>query len=193
VGAEEIVSAKAVFLDRDGTINHDPGYLSDPAQMVLLSTVGEALALMKQCGFKLVVVSNQSGVGRGIIAADALPKIHARLDELLSKWSVRIDHYALCIHRPDEDCECRKPRPKLIRDAAAELGVDLAESYMIGDKTVDLGAGRAAGCKGSILVRTGYGTETERDLARSGEKPVFIADSLLAAATWIRDQESAGS
>ncbi|MGZ3687240.1 MAG: UDP-glucose 4-epimerase GalE [Bdellovibrionota bacterium] len=182
---------RAVFLDRDGTINEDPGYLADPEQLKLLPGAAEALHALKNAGFRLVVVSNQSGVGRGLIAPDALPKIHHRLESLLRPDRATIDHFELCVHHPDEQCDCRKPKPRLILDAAARLGVDVARSYMVGDKGSDIGAGRAAGCKASVLVRTGYGLETERAL-KPGEAS-FVADSLLEAARWILDQETANS
>jgi UDP-glucose 4-epimerase len=180
---EAIGSRRAVFLDRDGTINLDPGYLSHPDQMQLLPGVGPALAKLRAAGFRLVIVSNQSGVGRGIIPRDMLPKIHARMEELLKPHGVRIDFYGLCVHRPEEDCACRKPKPKLITDAARALGVDPKLSYMVGDKHSDLHAGHNAGCRGSILVRTGHGAETEPTL-KPGEA-TFIADGLPGAVDWI--------
>ncbi len=179
---------EAVFLDRDGTINEDPGYLNDPNQLRLLPGAGEALSLFKKAGFRLVVVSNQSGVGRGLIDLKAIPLIHQRLDELLKPWGVKIDRYELCFHHPDEKCTCRKPKPELILNAAIALQINVAQSYMIGDKDSDLGAGRFAGCKGSILVRTGTGAATEKSL-KSGQA-VFVADSLLQAANWILSQEN---
>jgi UDP-glucose 4-epimerase len=182
---------KAVFLDRDGTINEDPGYLSRPDQAKLLPGVGEALAQLKAKGFALVVVSNQSGVGRGLIQPEMLPKIHARMHELLNPWKVEIDHYELCFHRPEENCACRKPLPKLIRDAGYRLGIDFESSYMVGDKVSDLGAGRNAGCKAVVLVRTGEGRNAEQMPA--GKSADFIGDSLLEAAGWILSQENADS
>jgi UDP-glucose-4-epimerase GalE len=180
---------KAVFLDRDGTINVDPGYMSDPKQMGLIPGAGEALGLLKKAGFALVVVSNQSGVARGIIAPDALPRIHARLDELLAPFGATIDRYELCIHHPDAGCECRKPKSKLILDGARALSLDVASSYMVGDKHSDVQAGKNAGCKASVLVRTGHGLDTEPKLL-AGEAD-FIGNSLADAAQWILAQESA--
>lgn len=185
-------SKRAVFLDRDGTLNLDPGYMGDPAQMALLPHVGEALSLLKQAGFELIVVSNQSGVGRGLISPEAIPRIHDRLDELLSKWSVAIDHFELCFHRPDEDCPCRKPKPKLLLDAAEKRGIDLSRSFMVGDKWSDIDSGFLAGCRGSLLVRTGQGVQTEAELASGAyprnRLPAFRADTLLDAAHWILAQ-----
>lgn len=185
------VPRRAIFLDRDGTLNEDPGYLNHPDLMKLLPQVGEALAELRQAGYLLVVVSNQSGIGRGVIDPAVLPLIHRRLDELLKPWGVQVDRYELCIHRPEDLCQCRKPKPKLILEAAKALGVDVGSSYMVGDKGSDLEAGVAAGCRGSILVRTGEGQKTEAELEKI--QPAFIGDSLVQVANWILSQESVGS
>lgn len=182
---------KAVFLDRDGTLNEDPGYISHPDQAKLLPQVGEALAKLKGAGFQLIVISNQSGVGRGWIQKEVLPLIHDRIHELLSPWQVRIDHYELCFHRPDENCICRKPKPHLIWEAARKLKIDLSVSYMVGDRQSDLQVGRNAGCRASVLVRTGDGRKAENELI-PGEA-AFIGNSLLEAVDWILDQENEGS
>ncbi|MBS1963661.1 MAG: UDP-glucose 4-epimerase GalE [Bdellovibrionales bacterium] len=150
---------KAVFLDRDGTLNFDPGYLSDHEKFELIPGVPAALKRLADAGYLLVVVSNQSGVGRGKIEIPQLRRIHAKLDRLLAGEGVRIHHYALCFHHPDEDCECRKPKPKLVLDAAAKYRIDLARSFMVGDKLSDVECGRNAGVGGSFLVGSGYGAE----------------------------------
>jgi histidinol-phosphate phosphatase family protein len=180
---------RAIFLDRDGTLNEDPGYLSDPDLLQLIPTVGEGLAALKRAGYLLIVVSNQSGVGRGLIPSGALSRIHERMGKLLEAWNVNIDHYELCFHHPEENCPCRKPKPKMLLDAAAALNVDLSQSYMVGDKGTDLEVGFAAGCLGSILVRTGEGENTAGKIQKGGAS--FIADSLLQAAQWILAQENA--
>jgi D-glycero-D-manno-heptose 1,7-bisphosphate phosphatase len=178
---------KAVFLDRDGTINEDPGYLNDPSQLKLLPQVGEALSLLQQAGYLLIVISNQSGVGRGLIKPETMPLIHQRLGEFLAPWGVKIDHYELCFHTPEQHCECRKPKPKLILDAARLLAIDVTQSYMVGDKISDLGAGIAAGCKGSLLVRTGAGEESVTHLKLG--QATFVGDSLLNISKWIVEHD----
>jgi histidinol-phosphate phosphatase family protein len=181
---------RAVFLDRDGTLNEDPGYLSEPSLLRLLPGVGESLARLKAAGFLLIVVSNQSGVARGLIPEGSLKLVHARLDELVAEHGATVDRYELCVHHPDDDCECRKPKPKLILDAARALGVDIRRSYMIGDKESDVAAGIRAGCRGSILVRTGEGSRAD------SEGAAFLGDSLVEAVDWIlkhRDSESESS
>lgn len=177
----------AVFLDRDGTINDDPGYLSDPKHMKLLPAVGSALFRLQKEGYKLIVISNQSGVGRGLIAREMLPKINAELDRQLAEFKVKLDHYELCVHHPDQNCECRKPKPKLILDAARKLRIDLSRSFMVGDKVSDLGAGRAAGVRGVALVRTGDGKRSEKEISQSDAD--FVGDKLADVAVWIASQQ----
>jgi D,D-heptose 1,7-bisphosphate phosphatase len=148
--------AKAVFLDRDETLNPDPGYISDPDLFQLYPWVAEELAKLKKAGFLLVVVSNQSGIGRGLITWEQLNDIHHKLNRLLAEAvQIRIDHFEICPHHPDESCSCRKPKPKLITDAAEYLKVDLSQSYMLGDRKSDYEAGINAGLKKSFLIQPG--------------------------------------
>lgn len=192
---KRIGKQKAVFLDRDGTLNPDPGYISSPDQIELLPGVGEALKKLHSNGFHLVVVSNQSGVGRGLIHRDAITAIHARLDEHLAPFGVQIDRYELCFHRPDDHCHCRKPGTRLLEDGAAALNLDIRKSYFIGDKVVDFTAGANAGCKSTVLVRTGEGLDTENRVAKMREddpnpKPTQVVDSMKEAADWILAKET---
>jgi histidinol-phosphate phosphatase family protein len=148
--------AKAVFLDRDETLNPDPGYISDPDLFMLYPWVSAELKRLKEAGFLLIVVSNQSGVGRGLIRAESLKLIHEKLNGLLfSEAGIRVDHFAICTHRPEDACECRKPKPKLILDSAAKFGIDLGRSFMIGDRESDYQAGINAGLKQSFQIGTG--------------------------------------
>jgi UDP-glucose-4-epimerase GalE len=179
---------RAVFLDRDGTLNEDPGYLNNPDLLKLFPNVGKSLARLKDAGFLLVVTSNQSGVGRGLIDANVLPVIHERLNTMLRPDCGVIDHFELCIHHPNSGCECRKPKPKLLTDAALELGVDVKRSYMVGDKLTDVECGRAALCQGTVMVRTGEGKDAEHSL-KPGQVD-FVGDSLTEAVDWILGQEN---
>ena len=179
-------SRKAIFLDRDGTINQDPGYIADPDLIKVYDGVARGLAKLKEAGYLLIVISNQSGVARGLIPEGALDRVHARLNDILTATGAAPDYYELCLHRPEDLCECRKPKPKLIFNAAMKLGIDISESYMIGDKPSDIGTGKNAGCKGVVLVRTGNGAETEKTL-KPGEVN-FVADTLELAADWILRQ-----
>lgn len=186
---------KAVFLDRDGTLNHDPGYLNDAQAVVLYEGVGEALAALSRAGFLLVVVTNQSGIARGLIQPAELEKIHLRLNEILKPFDVQIDRFEFCSHHPDDGCSCRKPKPELIIRSADQLDIDLKNSYMIGDRSSDLEVGINAGCRSSLLVRTGRGQETLVELERKNseilDRSVVVSD-LRSAADWVLSQSVLG-
>jgi D-glycero-D-manno-heptose 1,7-bisphosphate phosphatase len=132
----------AVFLDRDGTIVVDKHYLSDPGGLELLPNALEGLRELRELGAKLVVVTNQSGVGRGYFPADALEPMNERLREVLAEGGVELDGIYVCPHAPDDGCDCRKPRTALFERAADELDIDLGDSFVLGDKDADVEAGR---------------------------------------------------
>lgn len=135
----------AVFLDRDGTIVADKHYLADPAGLELLPNALEGLRELRALGARLVVVTNQSGVGRGYFPAETVDRMHERLRELLAEGGVELDGLYVCPHAPDAGCDCRKPASGLFVQAAAELGLDLGESFVLGDKPADVEAGRRIG------------------------------------------------
>lgn len=146
--------AKAVFLDRDHTLNPDSGYISDPKKFDLYPWVPEELAKLKAKGYLLIIVSNQSGIARGLITWEQLNQIHKKMNEILAqKVKIKIDSYQVCPHHPDEGCECRKPKAKLFLAAAQAFNIDLTQSYMIGDRQSDMDAGKNAGVKKAILVK----------------------------------------
>jgi histidinol-phosphate phosphatase family protein len=145
----------AVFLDRDGTLMHDTGYVSDPAHVELFPGVREGLAALKQRGFRRVIVTNQSGIGRGYFTVADYEAVQARFLELLGPGL--IDATYMCAEHPDTASERRKPGPGMLLEGARDLGIDLTRSWMIGDRGGDLEAGHRAGAR-SILVRTGEGT-----------------------------------
>jgi D-glycero-D-manno-heptose 1,7-bisphosphate phosphatase len=182
----------AVFLDRDGTINVEKNYLYRSEDLELLPGAAEGIALLCAAGFRVIVVSNQSGVGRGYYSEDDVRKLHQHLDQVLEHYGARIDAYYYCPHHPEQGigsyrnaCSCRKPLPGMLLQAAADLDIDLNNSFMVGDKLADVHAGKAAGCM-PFLVRTGYGATEECDLPL--DVPVF--DTLLAAAKAIVTQRS---
>ena len=153
----------AVFLDRDGVIIEDVHYLENTEQVRLTPGAGRAVARLNAAGLPVVVVTNQSGVARGYFPAERVGAVHRRLDQLLAEQGARVDRYYFCPHHPDGTvaafrvaCDCRKPRPGMVHQAARDLGIDLNSSYLIGDKVSDLEAGAAAGCR-TLLVRTGHG------------------------------------
>ena len=149
---------KAVFLDRDGVIIEQVAYLSRPDQVALIPGAVEALGIIHRHGDCAVVISNQSGVGRGYFTAADVDAVHARIDELLAERGEYVDGCYYCPHAPDEKCSCRKPSPEMILRAAERFGIDVASSLMLGDRMSDLECGVNAGCA-SVLVLTGYGAE----------------------------------
>jgi len=171
---------RAVFLDRDGTINVDRNYLSDPAQLELIPGVGPALRRLMDAGFLLFIVTNQSGIGRGYYTLADMHAVNNRLCEVLAKDGVRFEKIYFAPESPEAPSRGRKPSPQFLFDARDEFGLDLAQSYMIGDKLIDLECGWNAGVKKSILVRTGYGAEVEKKNPTT-IKPALVADNLPTA------------
>lgn len=151
----------AALLDRDGTLIVEKDYLADPDGVELEAGAAAALRTLAKLGLVLVVVSNQSGIGRGYFTRARADAVNARVDELLSAEGVEIAGWYLCPHAPDEACCCRKPLPGLAHAAAAELGLDLQRSFVIGDKPADVGLARAVGATG-LLVLTGHGADHRR-------------------------------
>ncbi len=174
-----------VFLDRDGTLNKDTGYIKSPEELALLPGVGAALARLKQAGARLVIVTNQSGLGRGYFGGKDLEAIHSKLRLLLAEDKVTLDGLYFCPHHPDDRCNCRKPAPGMIDRAVAELKVDLGRAYVIGDSARDIELAKQVGAQ-SLLVLTGpSGTETLADLTDRGLAPDHVADALPQAVEWI--------
>ena len=138
---------KAVFLDRDGTIARDVPYCRRVEDFEILPRVPEAVRLLNQEGYKVVVITNQSGIARGYFSEATLSLIHRKMITNLEQAGARIDAVYVCPHHPDEGCGCRKPSPTLVIRAAADIGIALDQSYMIGDDPKDVGAGKAAGCR----------------------------------------------
>ncbi len=182
------MSNRAVFLDRDGTLNEDPGYISDPKKVVLFPETGNSLFMLKKYGFLLIVVSNQSGISRGIMTSKDVDAVNEKINGLLSEYKVKIDAFYFCPAHPDystaEECECRKPSPKMVYEAAKEFNVDLSESYIIGDTDADIQCGKNAGLK-TILVKTGKGEESFSILQKENNFPTFVAENLANACNFI--------
>lgn len=172
----------AAFLDRDGTILVERHYLSDPEQVELIPGAVEGIRRLQQAGYALVLVTNQSGIGRGLFTKAEYLAVQERLEQLLEREGVHLDGVYCCPHAPGQDCECRKPGLELFRRAAAELGLDLATSVYIGDRLRDVVPAAAFGGRG-ILVRTGYG-ESESRLSATSAKAAgceVVADLAEAA------------
>lgn len=175
---------QAVFLDRDGTINREVGFLSDPDMLELLPGVVEAIKMLNENGWLVVVVSNQSGIGRGYFTREMVKRVHQRVRDMLADQRVCLDAIYYCPHRPDAGCDCRKPEIGLLRQAVADFGIDLSRSYVVGDKPSDMEMGHRAGC-GTVLVLTGYGGGTQDRITHVD----FVAPDLCSAVHWILREE----
>ncbi len=175
---------RAVFLDRDGTLIEERDYLRCPEDVALFPSAGAALRRLRDAGFQLIQVTNQSGVGRGYFTMEDVERVNARVAEECGRHDVRFEKVYVAPESPNQPSRGRKPSPQFLLDARDELGLDLAQSYMIGDKLIDLECGWNAGVKTAILVRTGYGAETERKHGAQLGRAVVVND-LAAAADWI--------
>jgi len=176
------MSAKRyIILDRDGTIIEDRHYLSDPAGVALLPDAVEGMRKITESGMGLVVISNQSGIGRGFFTEAQLNAVHHRMEQILEEAGIRLDGIYFCPHTPEDRCRCRKPDTGMLMRAADDLGFKPEECIVIGDKSCDIELGKRAGGF-TILVRTGYGAVTEREGAAEAD---YTADSLRDAADWI--------
>lgn len=177
----------AVFLDRDGTVNKEVHYLSDPGQLELLPTVAETIAKLNSAEIAVVVITNQAGIARGYFSESRLGEIHVRLKELLAPHGARVDGIYYCPHHPAEgvgdygiSCNCRKPLPGMLLQAAEDLNLDLNRSLMVGDRTSDLEAGFAAGCE-TALVRTGYGESASETIDLASLRGIGVFATLAEA------------
>ena len=168
---------KAVFLDRDGVIVEDVGYHYKIEDFKLIPNAVEGLKLLKN--YKLFIVTNQSGIGRGYYKSKDFENFNNHLLKELKKYNIKIQKTYHCPHKPRDNCDCRKPKTKLLNDAEKEFKIDLKSSFAIGDRKSDFGMGKNAGCK-TIHVLTGYGIKTRKKV-----KPDYFAKDLLDAAKWI--------
>jgi D-glycero-D-manno-heptose 1,7-bisphosphate phosphatase len=183
---------RAVFLDRDGTVNEEVGYLRDLADLRLIAGAGAAIRLLNEAGLKVVLVTNQSGVARGYFPESLVREAQERLDQMLQQEGARIDALYYCPHHPTAGnssytvaCDCRKPSTGLIDRAARDLDIDVKRSYVVGDKWSDVELGQRAGAR-SILVQSGYAADDPGNIRPANiSDPDFIAHTILEAAEWI--------
>jgi D-glycero-D-manno-heptose 1,7-bisphosphate phosphatase len=187
----------AVFLDRDGTLIDDVGYLRRVRDVAFFPWTIDAIRALNRAGLPAVVITNQSGVARGLLTEAIVEELHRHISTVFEAGGARIDGYYYCPHHPDGTveayrvrCDCRKPGRGMIDRAAADLGLDPARSFVVGDKWLDVGAAKAAGSRG-ILVRTGYGTAEEIEPPPDLQADM-VADNLIEAVGWIlRNLQSA--
>jgi D-glycero-D-manno-heptose 1,7-bisphosphate phosphatase len=175
---------RAVFLDRDGVINEDRHYVSRVGDFVLLPGAITAMGRLQAAGFHLILVTNQSGIGRGYYTLEDMQRVHCHLEAEMAKAGVTFSRIYFAPEAPDQPSRGRKPSPQFLFDARDVFGLDLSRSYFVGDKWIDVRCGWNAGVRRSVLVRTGYGAETEA-LHREELASAVIVDNLAAAAEWI--------
>jgi D-glycero-D-manno-heptose 1,7-bisphosphate phosphatase len=181
--------ARAVFIDRDGVINENRSdYVKSWDEFKFLDGSLGALARLAQCKLKVVIVSNQSAIGRQRVSREIVEDIHRRMVQQIEQTGGHVDRVLYCPHHPDENCGCRKPRPGLLEQAGRELELDLTRSYLIGDALEDLEAGRTVGCQ-TLLVRTGRGVESMQYLDRQNESRPVVVDDLKGSVEWIMERE----
>lgn len=184
------MSKRAVFLDRDGTLNVDVGYLHRLEDLQLFPWTADALRLLKRAGYTLVVVTNQSGIAQGLIDPGFIQICHDEMRARLQRGGADLDALYYCTHHPRGavkelaiDCRCRKPATGMVDDAVRDLGIDPAQSWVVGDKWLDVDLGHRAGAR-SILVRTGWGAEQEQQ-RKPGQRVEAICDNLIHAVSVI--------
>lgn len=190
------MARRAVFMDRDGTICHEVGYVNHVERVQLLPGSGEAIRRINQAGFQAIVFTNQAGVARGYFDEALVHEVHDAVRRLLGDEGARLDGIYYCPHHPEvgppqyrRACSCRKPGSGMLLSARDEMGIDLEESYVVGDSIRDVEAGAHAGCK-TVLVLSGYGRgELEHQSHRWGTPPDHVALDLLQAVHWILDRE----
>jgi D-glycero-D-manno-heptose 1,7-bisphosphate phosphatase len=185
----------AVFIDRDGTLSHEVGYVNHPSRFRLFPYAVDAVRLINRSGLRAVLVTNQSGVARGYFPESVVHEVHAGLAEALAAGGARLDGIYYCPHHPSagappyrQDCDCRKPRPGLVRRAVAELGIDPTRSYVVGDRWADLQLAWNVGARG-VLVKSGYGLgELTYHAPAWPRQPDLVAEDLLEAVRRVLDE-----
>lgn len=178
---------QTVFLDRDDTISRDIPYCSRPEDFELLPAAGEGVKLLNDADFRIVIITNQSGIARGYFSEEMLGKIHQKMRDDLAQYGAHIDAIYFCPHHPDDNCDCRKPKPKLVYQAVKKLAIDLKRSYVIGDRLTDLELARNIGCKSAIIPSA----PGKAELENSSISPDYAAPDFISAAKWvIRDNKA---
>ena len=174
---------KVIFLDRDGVINKDTSlYIKSCEEFEFIPKSCEAIGLLTQRGFSIIIITNQSVIGRGFTTKEELEKIFTKMRKGIEEKKGKLLDIFYCPHTPEDNCECRKPKTKMIFEAARKYNIDISNSYMIGDSTTDILCGKNAGCKKTVLVKTGNGKSAETELKKMDKLPDIIADNLYHAA-----------
>jgi D-glycero-D-manno-heptose 1,7-bisphosphate phosphatase len=175
-----MTAQRAIFMDRDGTVSEEIGYMVDAGLYKPFPWTGPAIRKINESGMKAVLITNQSGIERGYFPESLVHEVHDLLRAELARHNAVLDAVYFCPHHPETGCNCRKPRPGMLLRAQEELGIDLAQSYVIGDRYLDVDAARAAGAR-SVLVMTGNGREEHAKYKHLPLQPHFVAENLLEA------------
>jgi D-glycero-D-manno-heptose 1,7-bisphosphate phosphatase len=185
----------AVFLDRDGTILDELGYVTPSSTIVIYPWAGDAIRLLKRAGYAVVMITNQGGIGLGLYDHDFVKATHDSLTRHFAEGGAEIDAWYYCPHHPEavvEEyrvvCNCRKPAPGMLHDAARDLNLDLARSWVVGDQWRDVQLAHVAGCR-SVLVRTGHGAKQEAEWPADDAPPTVTSDNLIAAVSVILERD----
>ena len=186
-----ILGRPAVFLDRDGTINEQMGYINHPSRFLILPGVAEAIGLLNRNDYLVIIISNQSGVARGYFPIDLVHEVHDLLNEALREKDCAVDGIFFCPHHPRgfvpeyrQECDCRKPKTGLIDQTRKAFDIDMSNSYVVGDRYLDIELANRLNLKG-ILVKTGYGRGEIEHILPGKQQPAHIAEDLLRAVEWI--------
>ena len=174
---------KAVFIDRDGTINKNVEYLDNPNEFQMYPGVAEGIKTLKDSGFKIIVITNQSGIARGFFTEDTLIQIHDRMKQELSEKGATIDAIYYCPHHPNDNCSCRKPKTYLFEKAIKDFDIDTSQSFVIGDRMLDVEAGNKIGCK-TILIPERK-EQVKKEMEESEIEPDFIGNNFESGVEWI--------
>lgn len=184
--AKQKILEKVVFLDRDGVINRDSAeYIKSREEFEFLTGSIAALVRLRKAGYDVIVITNQSAVNRGMITLKGLDDMHHMMKKTIQRHGGQIRDIYYCPHRPDEGCDCRKPKPGLILKACDQYTIDLNHATMVGDSTKDIECARNAGCARVVLVKTGNGPKSEKELKDGGTAVDFVAENLYDAVDWI--------
>jgi D-glycero-D-manno-heptose 1,7-bisphosphate phosphatase len=179
-------SQRTVFLDRDGTIIEEKDFIKDPQEIEFISGSIQAIKILRNLGYKIIVVSNQSGVGRGILTEGMVKKVNRFFMGKLVEKNAPVDAIYYCPHHPDQNCDCRKPQTGMLKKAAQDHKLNLENAVVIGDKLTDVKLGKNIGAK-TILVLTGYGKSEVSKMKEEKDKPDFVAKNLLSAVSWVKE------
>lgn len=174
-----------VFLDRDGTLNHDTGYITSPDELILFPGVAEAITRLNKSGSPVVLITNQSAIARGLMTEDDLHLIHRKLERELEKQGGWLDGIFFCSHHPDDSCQCRKPKPGLIKQAKKELGLTVSRSYYVGDKVIDMQLANAVGSIAVLVMTSGFSQDAVHAMETHEIQVDFVASNFCEAADWI--------